>query len=254
MLKNARIYEFKILTKKELNSYLCDHKYTKNMKEKIHYVIEAVLAIAVIVLFALFFSGNKKALFPGSDALDSRLESGGSLPMAYIDIDSLIQNYQYSIEVNEQIARKYENSHANLTEKARRLQAEIDDFKRKVETGAFLTQERAKAEQDRLMKKQDEYQQLEAQLSQELGEEQMRLNIDLRKTIVSNLKEFNKDKKYHIIWGKVNDNILFADDEYDITKEAIEFLNKNHTAASEVVTPAATTTTPATTPAVTPEK
>jgi outer membrane protein len=202
------------------------------MKEKIHYVIEAVLGIAVIVLFVLFFSNNKKTNFSPTASLDSNAISHDVLPMAYIDVDSLMQKYTYSIELNEQITRKYENSRANLTEKLRKLQSEVADFQRKMETNSFLTQERAQSEQQRLIKKQDDLQKLEAQLSQELGEEQMRMNEDLRKTIISQLKEFNKGRGYHIVYGKVNDNILFADDTYNITREVIEFLNKNHEASS----------------------
>jgi outer membrane protein len=209
------------------------------MKEKIHYVIEAALGIAVIILFVLFFSNNRKTDFSGTHSLDSSLITAGSMPMAYIDVDSLMQNYQYSIDLNEQITRKYENSRANLTEKLRRLQSEAADFQRKIETGSFLSQERAQSEQQRLVKKQEELQQLEVQLSQELGEEQMRLNEELRKTIISQLKEFNRNKGYHVVYGKINDNILYADDAYNITNEVIGFLNKNYTAAPEG-TPATT--------------
>jgi outer membrane protein len=213
------------------------------MKEKIHYVIEAALGIAVIVLFALFFSGNRKIDVSETGSLDSSSYAGSSLPMAYINMDSLMLKYQYSIDLADQIARKYENSHANLTEKVRKLQSEANDFQRKVDTGSFLSQERAQSEQQRLMKKQEELQQLEAQLSQELGDEQMRLNEDLRKAIISHLKEFNKNKGYHIIFGN-RDNILYANDIYNITSEVIEFLNKNYTPASGE-TPKTTTATPA---------
>jgi outer membrane protein len=197
------------------------------MKEKIHYVIEAVLGIAVVVLFVLFFSNNKKTSFQKNTSLDSGAIAADFLPMAYIDVDSLMQKYTYSLELNEQITRKYENSRANLTEQLRKLQSEVADFQRKMETNAFLTQERAQSEQQRLIKKQDDLQKLEAQKSQELGEEQMRMNEDLRKTIIVQLREFNKGKGYHIIYGKVNDNILFADDTYNITTEVINYLNKN---------------------------
>jgi outer membrane protein len=207
------------------------------MKEKIHYVIEAALGIAVIVLFALFFSNNRKSDFSGTNSLDSgSLAARGSLPVAYIDVDSLLQKYQYSIDLNEQITRKYENSHANLTEKLRKLQSEITDFQRKVETGSFVSQESAQNQQQRLLKKQEELQQLEAQLSQELGEEQLRLNEDLRKKIISQLKEFNKNKGFYIIFGNIRDNILYADDVYNITSEAIGFLNKSYTTTPQIET------------------
>jgi outer membrane protein len=207
------------------------------MKEKVHYLIEAILSIAVIVLFVLFFTGKNPSstvLIPSVDK-DANVE--GRLPVAYIDIDSLMQNYTYSIDLNEQIAKKFENSRANITERLRKLQTEASDFQRKVETGSFLSRERAEAEQQRILKKQEDLQKLEAQLSQELSEDQLRMTQDLSKTIITQLKEYNKDKGYHIVYGRINDNIMLANEEYNITGEVIDYLNKRH-ASSPLVKPA----------------
>lgn len=195
------------------------------MKEKVHYVIEAVLAVAVVVLFILQFSGGKKTVESDAPVTEGASVSEASMPVAFVEVDSLLLNYTYSIDLNEQITKKFENSRANLTEKLRKLQTEATDFQRKAETGAFLSRERMEAEQQRIMQKDQELQELQAQMSQELGEEQLRINEELRKTIVSQLREFNKGKGFHIVYGKMNDNILYADDAYNITKEVIDYLN-----------------------------
>ena len=201
------------------------------MKERIHYVIEAVLVVAVVILFVLQFSGNTRPAAANVAAADNVSAAGGIMPVAFIDVDSLMSNYTYSIDLNEQITKKYENSRANLTEKLRKLQSEVADFQRKVETNAFLSRERAEAEQQRLMKKDQGLQALQAQMSQELGEEQLRMNEELRKTIIELLREYNKDKGYQIVYGKMNDNILYAHDDYNITGAVIEFLNGRHAAS-----------------------
>ena len=201
------------------------------MKEKIHYVIEAVLIIAVIVLFVFQFSGNKKSSNDGSNSTDSKASSESVMPVAYIDIDSLMQSYTYSIDLNEQLAKKLENSNANYTEKVRKLQADAAEFQRKYETNSFLSQERAQAEHDLIMKKQEELRTLEANLAQEFEEERFRMSEELRLTIIAQLLEYNKSKGYQIIYGKRNDNILFAAESFNITAEVIEFLNKQYTAS-----------------------
>lgn len=206
------------------------------MKEKIHYVIEAVLVVAVIILFVFQFSGNKN----DSTVSATTSAGGGSaeekMPIAYVDLDSLMTSYMYSIDLNEQMAKKVENSRANLTEKTRKLQTEAAEFQKKYETGSFLSRERAESEHQRLMKKEEELRLLEAQLTQDLGAEQVQMHEDLRKTIITHLREYNKDKKFQLIQGKMNDNILYADDAYDITGEVIEFLNRKY-AASPVTKP-----------------
>lgn len=200
------------------------------MKEKIHYAIEAVLVVAVIILFVLQFTGSTKNA--GSTAVvGSDVSSDGKMPIAFIDIDSLMSNYTYSIDLNEQMAKKVENSQANLTEKTRKFQSELAEFQRKVETGSFLSRERAESEQQRLIKRQEDLRVLEAELSQELGQEQFRMHEELRNTIIQQLREYNKDKGYQLVYGKINDNILYADDAYNITAAVIDFLNRQYEAS-----------------------
>jgi outer membrane protein len=199
-----------------------------NMKEKLHYVIEAVLAVAVIILFMLQFSGEKKSTAGNASVTEGVSAAGNSMPIAFIDLDSLMSNYTYFIDLSEQIAKKYENSRASLTEKLRKLQSDVADFQRKVDTGSFLSTERMEAEQQRILTKDRELQELQTKTSQELAEEQARINEELRNTIVLQLREFNKGKGFHIVYGKMNDNILYADDAYNITGEVIDYLNKQH--------------------------
>ena len=201
------------------------------MKEKIHYVIEAVIIVAVITLFAFHFSGNKT-----SPAFSEETSGGGAvstevMPVAYIDVDSLMSSYTYSIELNEQLMKKYENSQADLNEKAAKLEADAQSFQRKYQTGSFISEDRAKAEHDQILRSEEALQNLRLKLTQEFREEQIRTNEELAKTILTYLKEFNTDNRFHIVYGKMNDNILYANDSYNITAEFIDFLNKKYAAS-----------------------
>ena len=207
------------------------------MKEKIHYAIEAVLAVAVVILFVFQFSGNKKPSNANAVVSEGQAPSGVVMPIAYIDVDSLMSNYTYSVDLNEQITKKYENLRANFTERARKLQTEVAEFQRKYETGSFLSAERAQSEAQRLQKKEEDLQQLQVQMGEEFDTERYRINEQLRNTIITQLREFNQDKGYQFVYGKMNDNILYADDAYNITAEVIDFLNKKY-AASPVTKPA----------------
>ena len=198
------------------------------MKEKLHYAIEAVLVVAVIILFVFQFSDNKKSSKADNAISEGKGESGETMPIAYIDVDSLMSNYTYSIDLNEQLTKKAENSRVNLATRMRRVETELAEFQRKYEANAFLSQDRAKSEYDRIMKLQEDLRVYEAQITQEFNEEQFRVSEELRKTIISQLREYNKSKGYHIVYGKMNDNILYSDDVYNITADVIDFFNKNH--------------------------
>ena len=114
------------------------------MKNNVHYVIEGILAAAIVCLFAMQLSGNKgggaTTAHVDADSLEVSLKA---FPVAYINVDSLLQKYNFSIDLNEQILKKQENARASYTQKARSLQAEVKDFQYKMQNGAFATRERA---------------------------------------------------------------------------------------------------------------
>lgn len=193
-------------------------------------ILNAVLAIAVIVLFVKVFSNNPKSpsekAFYKNDSLNA-----GLLPIAYINVDSLLLNYQFAKEANESLIKKQEDSRLSINTKARQLQTEMSEFQRKLEANAFLSRERAEQEQSRLLKRQEDLRELDGQLSQQLMQVQQKMSEQLRDTINSFLKEYNKDQKYQLILSNTSsDNILYATEGLDITPEITELLNKRYAA------------------------
>lgn len=193
-------------------------------------ILNAVLAIAVIVLFVKVFSNNPKSpsekTFYKNDSLNA-----GLLPIAYINVDSLLLNYQFAKEANESLIKKQEDSRLSINTKARQLQTEMGEFQRKLEANAFLSRERAEQEQSRLLKRQEDLRELDGQLSQQLMQVQQKMSEQLRDTINSFLKEYNKDQKYQLILSNTSsDNILYATEGLDITPEITELLNKRYAA------------------------
>ncbi len=84
------------------------------MKSNVHYVIEGILAAAIICLFVMQLSGNKKAgeVTAKADA-DTTEVPLKAFPVAYINVDSLLQKYNFSIDLNEQILKKQESARAS---------------------------------------------------------------------------------------------------------------------------------------------
>jgi outer membrane protein len=196
--------------------------------KNISLIINAVLGIAIIILFIMVLSQPKQETVAGVQfGSDSTVMF--KLPIAYVNIDSLLLNYQFAQESNETLLKKQEDSRLDLNVKARQLQGEMAEFQRKLENNAFLSRERAEQEQNRLIRKEQDLQELNSKLSQELMDVQMRISEQLRDSIQSFLKDFNKNKKYElIISNTANDNILLANDGYDITQEVIDMLNQRY--------------------------
>ena len=189
-------------------------------------IFNAILAIAVIVLFWLVLSSKSgssvKQIVSGKDSI-----SVGKLPIAYVNIDSLLLNYQFAKDANESLIKKQEDSRLTVNTRARQLQAEMGEFQRKLENNAFLSRERAEQEQLRLQRKQQELQAMDGKLSQQLMLVQQKMSEELRDTINAFMKEYNKDNKYEMIISNTSsDNILYAAKGYDITEEVTTLLNE----------------------------
>ncbi len=161
----------------------------------------------------------------------SKVEEGCRLPIAIINVDTLISNYNLALEQNERLLRRQEDIRLDLNQRLNSLQNEMIDFQKKLENQAFLSRERAEAEQRRLMKKEQDLQLLSQEKEQEFLLEQQQVGIQVQDSIDSAIRAINASGKYHIVisTSALNNNVLFANPEYDITDEVIELLNERYT-------------------------
>ncbi len=186
----------------------------------------SLLFLSVLTFVACSNQKTDTATAPETAKLDGQ----SLMPIAVVNVDSILSQYTFAKESNEKLIKKQEDSRVNINTKARQLQNEMVDFQRKLENNAFLSRERAEQESRRLQQKEADLQQLDRQLSQELVTEQQKLSTQLRDSINAAIKALNKDNKYHLVLStnSLNDNILYSAPEYDITGDVIEYLNTNY--------------------------
>ena len=106
----------------------------------------------------------------------------------------------------------------------------MQEFNRKYQSNQF-TQQQFEAEQARLAKLQQDLQDLEARLSNSLQEEYQKEFQALTDTIQNFTKSYAKEKGYDFILCKSSgiDNVLYANEAYDVTDEVVKALNKRYT-------------------------
>lgn len=190
---------------------------------KVQTVINVVLVAAVAALFCLQFAGKK------NETKVEVLPTTEQMPVAYLNVDSLLVNYTFAQEASDKLMSKQEDARVKMNTKLRSFQNEVADFQRKLENNAFLSRERAEKEQQRLAKKEQELQELEAKLTQDIMLENQKLNLQLADSLSNFLQEFNADGRYHVILSNsAKDNVLMAAEQYDITDEVIEGLNARY--------------------------
>ena len=199
---------------------------------KIQIIVDSILGVAIIALFVLFFT--KPAGETGNGEVAAVTTDGQTLPVAYLNLDSVLLNYQFAIDASEKLMTKQEDARLKLNSKARTLQSEAADFQKKLENGAFMSRERAEQKQQELLKKQQDLQDLEAKLTNDIMLENQQLNLQLADTLNAYLAEFNKDGRYHIFFANTGkDNILQAADGYDVTAEVVDALNARYSSKNK---------------------
>lgn len=164
-----------------------------------------------------------------------KIDETQKLPIAVVNIDTLLNNYDLALIANESLLKKQEDTRLDLSQRARSLQNEMVDFQKKLENQAFLSRERAENEQRRLVRKQEELQQYEQQKSEELMIEQQNLSLQMRDSINSAINAVNANGQYHLILSTstLNDNVLFAAQAYNITYEVLDILNDRYNASKK---------------------
>lgn len=160
-------------------------------------------------------------------------ETSTGMKIAYVEVDSLMTQYNFAKEYSVTLQKKSNNARNTLTQKGNQLQAAINNFQQKVNNNAFTSREQAASQQTAIERQQRDLQELQGRLEGELANETEKFNEALRDSLQNFLKAYNKDKKYDMILSKAGDNILLAEKKYDITQDVINGLNKRYKSVSK---------------------
>ncbi|SMO33107.1 periplasmic chaperone for outer membrane proteins Skp [Saccharicrinis carchari] len=192
-------------------------------------VVNFALLLGMASMIFASCQTEKREGEPAQQNTVDKLNENGTFPVAYIDTDSLLRQYGLAIHLQEELLKKEEKSRTDFNEQAKKLQAQMTEFQRKVQNNGFLSRERAEQEQRNLMARDQELQNLNTKLSQELMGEQESLNRQLRDTLSNYLEEFNADGRYKLILSNImGDNVLYSAPGINITKQVSEALNKRY--------------------------
>lgn len=187
--------------------------------------LNVLLLIAVIVLYILHFSGNGKSTSNQGGTATVNADA----KIVYINMDTLLNNYTQSRELNEAFLKKLEANRTELNIKVKNFDREAAEFRNKVENNGFMTRERAEQAQMDLMIKQQNLQKLQQEMTENAQREQMKINRKLYDVITNFLTEYNKAKGFQLILSTtLGGNVLFAQEGFDITNEVVSQLNEQY--------------------------
>lgn len=188
-------------------------------------IVNILLALAIIVLFILHFTGTGK-----SKSVDQGPSDGkGILKIAYVKADSLILNYDLAQFLHEEFTKKQEAFTSEYGAKRSAFEREATEFQQKLQRGGFLTEQRAVQERDRLVSKEQEITKLDQELSAKLAEIQQANQQQLIDSLINYLKIYNVNKKFDYILNSAD--VLVGPETMNITKEVLGQMNTRYQAS-----------------------
>lgn len=198
-------------------------------------ILNLILALAVAYLYYLHFSQPRTSSTTEpitssttTDTLDgsTSLNTGNSLPIAFINSDSLLLKYDFINKLKSSLDSKQKRAEADLDGKLKALEQEFRAAQEKAPTMAPVELQKKEEE---LMGKQQELMALRDKLSAQLAQDEARLTNQLYDTLASFMKTYSKDKNYTYVLGySKGGGILYADESKDITSEVLNKLNENY--------------------------
>ena len=175
-----------------------------NQMKKI--IVAAVLALAVV-------SCNKTP-------------EAAAVKTAYVDTSKLMEEYTAAKDIEAKYKAKSQEMGKGLQDKVSRFQAEAQAFRANAQANGQAWAQQKGAE---LAKREQELRYEQDALLQQLQVESGKEMDTLVKNAKQFIKDYGKEKGYDYIYGTGEAvSILYAKDQYDITKEVIKLLNDKY--------------------------
>jgi len=184
--------------------------------------------MAAAALVALASCNNEAPKMDEKPAAATEKVKGNGVKIAYVEVDSLMTQYEFCKEFSLILQKKSNNARNTLNAKGQQLQSAMVNFQQKLQNNGFTSREQAESQQAAIQRQQQSLQELQARLENELASETQKYNDALRDSLQHFLKDYNKDKAFDLILTKQGDNILYAAKRFDITNDVINGLNKRY--------------------------
>lgn len=199
-----------------------------------HQIMKKYLTYAALVGATVFFAacGSKNEEETTVETAQP-VETTG-LKIAYVELDTLMSQYQLYKDYSEVLTRKGNNIQKTLAQKQRALESHAASVQKKYESNEFTTRDELERAQASIEKEQRDLAELADRLQNEFAMEQARINEEARDSIQSFLKKYNKTKKYDYVMVKAGDNLLMANPKYNITNDIVKGLNKRYKVKPDV--------------------
>ncbi|UCS92687.1 OmpH family outer membrane protein [Echinicola marina] len=196
-----------------------------------------ILGIAGALLSACNNKGNETAATGAGASSESTVDLS-DLNIAYINTDSVINNYQYFKDKSAEISEKGKRYESELSNRAKGFEQEVANFQ---QTAQNMTPNQSRAKQEDLMKKERNLVTYRDNLMQELSADEANLYNEVYDKIQVFLKGYAEENNLEMILSYTRGGgVWYAHDALDVTTSVTKGLNDAYN--PEATKPATTAT------------
>ena len=174
-------------------------------------------------LYYLYFHHNKNSAVPQATSALRANSVDGSSKVAYIDLDSLQNNYSYYKKIKADFERKQSAANDEITAMQKKYQNRAMQLQQKAAT---MNQKEQEAAMQEMNKMQQDLQTRKQNIDNELYNYNSKMKEDILTRIQDFLKDYNKDGKYSYIFSYEPGFMFYKDSTLNITPDVIAGLNK----------------------------
>jgi len=180
-------------------------------------ILNAVLLVAVVVLFILHFTQKPSGGASGESSTPSNVK------VAYINQDTLFKYYDFVKENRDRLEKEAKSLSDQLANRQASLQREVQAYQNNVNS---LTIGQARDLEASLQQKGQNLQMYEQSLQQQMMDDQAQVAEQIHGKLQEYLKTYSKERGIAVVvrYDRQSD-VLYAGDSLDISKDVIKGLN-----------------------------
>lgn len=188
-------------------------------------------AVAAIFSLAACQNNNSGTAATGGNGTETSVEISQTLPsVAYINIDSLLLNYDRAMDMQKTFEDRYTKAEREIQTKMQRLEKDMMDYQDRAQKGLMTRSQMAETE-EKLGRQQQTLVADRDRLLGELSEEEQVMNNTIFYAVSDFLSVYNADYRYSmIISTTASGPLLHANPALNITSEVLKGLNEEYAA------------------------
>jgi outer membrane protein len=191
-------------------------------------ILIIALFVAIVPLYVLHFTSAKTKDKPATETETSAKDFSGEIPIAYINIDSALVRMEMYTDLQLELSTKQQQLESSFAGKYKTFEQSVSRYQTDVSKG-LLTRSEMQEKEQQLNNERINLESLQNEYMSQMQEQGLVSNRKVIDYIMEYLKEYNQEKGLQYIFSfSFGSNLLYVNNELDITNEVVEGLNTKY--------------------------